>query len=279
MTRATFIASTAGPPVVAPLFRLDPDEFPIVLHVLQDLLGVQTPENFRAWADGPLQALLPHGMMIAGMAAIEAPAVQIRKVIVENWPLSYFELLRQPDGSFQSPIMARWHERNTPQLYDPSVNNDVAGGVWSDVFFDYQLGNIAAHGLRDLSGTYTTYFNFSQIPEKLSARHGYLLDLLTPHMHVALSRALRMVEVFEGGAPVITLTGREQVILYWMREGKTNWEIAQICQRSEHTIKNQIEALFRKLQVSNRTQATSKVSALGIRLERPDAATSPRTDE
>ncbi|MFT5535463.1 MAG: transcriptional regulator EpsA [Candidatus Paceibacteria bacterium] len=273
MTRATFVASTAGPPVVAPLFRLDPDEFPIVLHVLQDLLGVQTPENFRAWADGPLQALLPHGMMIAGMAAIEAPAVQIRKVIVENWPLSYFELLRQPDGSFQSPIMARWHERNTPQLYDPAVNDDVARGLWSDVFFDYHLGNIAAHGLRDLSGTYTTYFNFSQIPEKLSARHGYLLDLLTPHMHVALTRALMMVDVFSGGAPLVHLTGREQVILYWMREGKTNWEIAHICQRSEHTIKNQIEALFRKLQVSNRTQATTKVSAMGIRLERPDAGT------
>jgi hypothetical protein len=88
MTRSTNAASAAGPPAVAVGYRLDPDEFPVVLHVLQDLLGVQTADHFRARADGPLQALLPHGMMIAGMAAIEVPAVQVRKVIVENWPMA-----------------------------------------------------------------------------------------------------------------------------------------------------------------------------------------------
>lgn len=249
---------------------IDKDEFITVLHVLQDLLSVQTADDFRGWARGPLQDLLPHGMMIAGIATIAAPAIQIRKVIVENWPMSYFELLKQPDGGFHSPIMERWHQSNTPQLYDPAVLDDVPRGLWSDVFFDYKLGNIAAHGVLDTSGAYTSYFNFSQIPDALSERHGYLLGLLTPHMHGALARALLTVAPFPGGPDdAVQLTERERVILYWIREGKTNWEIAQICQRSQHTIKNQVENLFRKLQVSNRVQAGNKAAQLNIRIDRP----------
>lgn len=245
-------------------------EVATVLNTLQDLMGVQTPDDFKAWTNGPLQALLPHGMMIAGIAAMEAPNVQIQKVIVENWPLSYFDPLKKPDGGFHSPIMARWHQRNAPQLYDPTVLDDVAHSIWSDVFYDYKLKNIAAHGVRDLSGTYTTYFNFSQIPERLTERHSHLLDLLTPHMHVALSRALLTVEPFAGAtAAAVHLTERERVILYWIKEGKTNWEIAQICNRSQHTIKNQIEALFRKLQVTNRAQAGNRAATLQIHLDKP----------
>lgn len=260
----------AGLPTSTPADGFSKEELSKVLNSLQDLLGVQTPADFKAWANGSLQNLLPHGMMIAGVAAIEAPSVHIQKVIVENWPLSYFEPLKKKDGSFHSPIMARWHQRNTPQLYDPAVLDDVERSVWSDVFYDYKLHNIAAHGLRDLSGTYTSYFNFSQIPDKLAARHSHLLQLLTPHMHVALSRALLTADPFAGSrAESICLTERERVILYWIREGKTNWEIAQICNRSPHTIKNQIENLFRKLNVSTRAQATNKAAILQFRLEPP----------
>jgi transcriptional regulator EpsA len=264
--------TTSGKAGATPAYWFEKEEVARVMTTLQDLLVVQTPDDFKAWANGPLQNVLPHGMMVAGIAAIQAPNVQIQKVILENWPLSYFEPLRKKDGSFHSPIMARWRDRNAPQLYDPAVHDDVAHSVWSDVFYDYKLTNIAAHGVRDLSGTYTTYFTFSQIPEKLTERHSHLLDLLTPHMHVALSRALLTVEPFAGAtADTVHLTERERVILYWVREGKTNWEIAQICNRSQHTIKNQIEALFRKLQVTSRAQAGNRAAMLQISLERPES--------
>lgn len=236
-----------------------------LVFIMHELMEIETPEDFRAWANGPLQSVLPHGMMIAGVAAIGASNVQIQKVIVENWPLSYFEPLKKKEGGFHSPIMARWQQANVPQLYDPSVLDYVAHSVWRDVFYDYGLKNIAAHGLRDLSGAYTSYFNFSQVPEKLTVRHSHLLDLLTPQMHVALSRALLSVKPFASEKfGEVQLTEREKIILYWIREGKTNAEIAAICHRSPHTIKNQVDALFRKLQVRNRAQAATKASTLGL---------------
>ena len=233
-----------------------------IFAVIQDLLSVQTEGAFRAWSQGPLQTIMPHGMMIAGIADIGATSTQIQKVLVQNWPLAYFAPLRKTDGGFHSPIMARWQQHEIAQVYDPTVSDDVAPGLWRDVFHAFELGNIAAHGVRDLSGTYATYFNFSQIPQKLSVCHSRLLDLLTPHMHVVLARALREAEPFAGAPVTLSLTARERTVLHWICEGKTTWEIAQICSRSPHTIKHQIETLYRKLDVSSRAQAIKRATGL-----------------
>jgi transcriptional regulator EpsA len=251
------------------------DEIVVLIAVLQDLMAVQTDEDFKDWSSGSLQDLLPHSMMVAGIATIDASQIRIQKMIVKNWPLSYFDALKTHDGAFQSPIMTRWQQRHLPQLYDPAVSDTIPAGLWRDVFDRYQLNNMAAHGVRDLNGSHASYFNFSQIPVPLTSRHSHLLALLTPHMHVALSRAFTSIEPYPAVASVPSvpiepsqLTPRELVVLYWIGEGKTNWEIAKICRRSQHTIKNQVECLLRKLQVSNRAHAIHKASRLNISLEK-----------
>lgn len=266
-------------PVATPtsLGVFEKDEIALVMAVLQDLMAVQTEEDFKAWSNGSLQDVLPHSMMVAGIATIDASQIRIQKMIISNWPLSYFDALKTHDGGFQSPIMTRWFKCCQPQLYDPTVSDTVPAGLWRDLFDRYQLNNMAAHGVRDLSGSHTSYVNFSQIPVPLTSHHSHLLALLTPHMHVALSRALVAVEPYAPTAATSTmpsmpietdqLTPRELVVLYWIGEGKTNWEIAKICSRSQHTIKNQVEHLLRKLQVSNRAHAIHKASRLNISLE------------
>lgn len=259
---------------VATASRLEIGESATVLTILEDLLAVQTAADFKAWSNGALQNALPHAMMMAGIATIEGAQIRMQKMIVDDWPPSYYDAIKKNDGG--SPIMLRWRQRYQPQLYDPTVQDDVAKGSWRDAFGDFGLKNIAAHGVRDLSGNHASYFKFAQIPEPLSARHGHLLMLLTPHMHVALSRVLLAPEFHAiAAAPeaqLRLLTQRELVVLYWIGEGKTNWEIAQICNRSQHTIKNQVEHLLRKLQVSNRAQAIHKASRLKIRLAHPTHA-------
>ena len=53
------------------------------------------------------------------------------------------------------------------------------------------------------------------------------------------------------------LTAREREILKWITQGKTNPEIAQIIDRSEQTVKNQVSGILGKLGVENRGQAMS----------------------
>ena len=240
-----------------------------LLGLIGSLLDVENATDFERWSSGSLQELLPHAMMICGLAEIRPEAINIRKVIVHAWPLAYLDALKQPDGSFYSPIMNRWNERHAPQLYLPEHDTGVATPQhtqWREVFHDYGLQNIASHGVHDVAGSVTSYFNFSSLPGKLDARTTGLLELLTPHMHLALTRALSNVPLLTscetGHLP--SLTVREHDVLHWMLEGKTNWEIAQISGRSEHTIKHQVERILNKLEATNRAQAVAKAIALGL---------------
>ncbi len=246
--------------------RLNRREQSRLLGSIQSLMAVERAEQFEAWTTGPLQDLLPHGMMICGLAEIHPQSILIQKVITHDWPLAYFDALKKPEGGFYSPIMARWNEDQAPQLYEPEGDRGITHKLWLDTFHDFGLRNIAAHGVHDVAGSVTSYFNFSSIPLRLSARTAGLLELLTPHMHLALTRALSDVRPFAGGhhAPPICLTVRERDVLHWMVEGKTNWEIAHISSRSEHTVKHQVERLLVKLGSSNRAQAVAKALGLGI---------------
>lgn len=112
----------------------------------------------------------------------------------------------------------------------------------------------------------TSYFVFSQIPRKLTQHHADMLEMLVPHLHVVIIRALCGVEKPTPQPKMILslLTLREQETLQWMCTGKTNGEIAQLMHISESTIKNHAQSIFKKLEVSTRSQAVARAVAEGL---------------
>lgn len=54
------------------------------------------------------------------------------------------------------------------------------------------------------------------------------------------------------------LTGCERAVLELMVYGKGNGDIAQVLGKSRLTVKNQVQAIIRKMHVENRTQAVAK---------------------
>ncbi|MCZ6828825.1 MAG: response regulator transcription factor [Gammaproteobacteria bacterium] len=60
----------------------------------------------------------------------------------------------------------------------------------------------------------------------------------------------------------LPLTERESEVLYWIGNGKTDREIAQILAISPRTINKHLQQIFRKLEVGNRTSA----AAIAIRI-------------
>ncbi|MGQ9425412.1 response regulator [Gilvimarinus sp. F26214L] len=62
----------------------------------------------------------------------------------------------------------------------------------------------------------------------------------------------------------LNLTRRESQVLFWISNGKTNWEIGQILEMSPRTVNKHLEQIFPKLGVQNRTAAARiALSALG----------------
>lgn len=76
------------------------------------------------------------------------------------------------------------------------------------------------------------------------------LELLAPHLNAAYQRC---------ASPVadVGLTAREQDVLRWLRQGKSNWDISKILDISEHTVKFHLRAVCRKLNVQNRVQVVA----------------------
>ena len=60
------------------------------------------------------------------------------------------------------------------------------------------------------------------------------------------------------------LSPREMTILQWVKQGKTNWEIAQIVGVTERTVRFHVEGIFMKLGVSSRTQAVAVAMGHGL---------------
>lgn len=60
------------------------------------------------------------------------------------------------------------------------------------------------------------------------------------------------------------LSPRELTVLLWMKEGKTNWEIARILGLSERTVRFHVGGIFEKLDVTSRTQAVARALGSGL---------------
>lgn len=58
--------------------------------------------------------------------------------------------------------------------------------------------------------------------------------------------------------PVLSiLTKRQREVIFWVINGKTNWETGKILGCSAGTVKKHLQPIYRKLGVSNRMEAAA----------------------
>jgi DNA-binding NarL/FixJ family response regulator len=131
----------------------------------------------------------------------------------------------------------------------------------------------------------STYENAPYVKRALAdGAAGYLLKDATPEdlsqaINVAMSGSGNVLsprviqnlfdEQLNGGSEngrrnEYSLTQRENDILALLAEGKSNREIAQSLFLSEKTVKAHLAAIFRKLGVTNRTQAAMMAVQMGV---------------
>ena len=99
---------------------------------------------------------------------------------------------------------------------------------------DFGIKTCLSAGIRGALGV-CTYFVFSNFDKKAQARLRTLLYIVGPHSHLAYLRATTPVTAQSNGDVSLTLTPREEEIMKWVAEGKTNWEISMILHVSLNT--------------------------------------------
>jgi len=100
----------------------------------------------------------------------------------------------------------------------------------------------------------TFLFSFADKTKQPTVKEELISRLLIVHFMAARKRIDMLVLV---GA----LSQKEQQIAHWLVLGKTNWEIANILNISNNTVKFHLKNVFKKLEVSNRQQAISVLLA------------------
>jgi transcriptional regulator EpsA len=226
---------------------------------------VVSADEFIKLCRGPLYALFPHRMLLAGVGLARGQSIVVYHAIGINYPKRYLERLKK-EPVLAGPILTRWFATRAPQLFDTDHPPYPVSERWLQAVRENGIRHIAGHGVRDVAGPGASYFNFAGFENNLTDRHRYLLELVVPFLHQALTRIGKgdvMPNAARGRPKQGELTAREREILNWLGQGKTNPEIAQILDRSEFTVKNQVSAILQKLGVNSRGQAMSVALAHG----------------
>lgn len=195
-----------------------------------------------------------------GQGVLHALGVSLDREITHNLPLSYRKGIRTTAGGVQSPPLSSWLGSGKPFLVKSS---GLSRSVWEENFINHGYRNMAIHGFIDeRNGTISIFGIYNY----LSATDGKVIDFLSAIAaitHDALQELPKTIDRefhVMGDKEVAVLTGREEEIIYWVSQGKTNADIALILGISSNTVRNHLYNASGKLSASNRMELVSFVA-------------------
>jgi transcriptional regulator EpsA len=255
---------------------LSPDEIQHYHRVVTHSVNVRSHFDVLVWLQGDMQRYLPHDIMIAAWGDFTAGAVQ-------HDIISAMTGVRSSDSNPETltpmllRLFARWKEFGKKPF---SLNTGESGFLLEDTGLKCALGDALqqmrsamVHGIHDERGSHDCLYVTFSTRERVFEHERSAMAMVLPH----IDSALRQVEHLPHQTHVQTspadppdsrfvqehdLSDRELEILQWVALGKTNPEIGSILDISTFTVKNHLQRVFKKLDVSNRAQAVGKFNLL-----------------
>jgi transcriptional regulator EpsA len=237
-----------------------------LMSILARAVEVRDSDGLLTLLNSDVQRLFRNECMVCGFGVVTGSGNYVQNVLHRNYPPGYFQGITTNDGRAESPLIQRWRLTQEPVVFQGGRDDHAFPEEWVALFNKYNLQNTIGHGALDARRLFGSYFIFSTIPGEVGDREVFILKMITPHLHLALIRSLATFKEVAGlsARSDDILNVRQKEILWWINEGKTNWEIAQILKITQKSVKYHIEQIFAKLEVRNRTQAVSKAIFLGI---------------
>jgi transcriptional regulator EpsA len=231
------------------------------------------------WLQGEFQEYLHHDILIAAWGDFHLGVIHYD--VVSSMPGVRSEnAMAEAISPLLTSLFARWLAQGRGPF---SLSVGEAGFTWDRVI---ERGPIAeamrdmrsalVHGIKDQRGRHDCLYLFFSKRQNRSSRERLSCKFFLPYIDTALRQVDLLPNQYaapvgnpaipraaaNGGAAAATestlLSDREAEIMLWTSKGKTNGEIGSILNVSEFTVKNHMQRIFRKLDVSNRAQAVSK---------------------
>lgn len=259
-----------------------------LLAAIEAALALDHPRRLFLWAQGQLQALLPHQALVCLQLDGEGRACAVQCVYGAVLERDALDLLAGAEGGLAGQLAHVWRQGTAkPAILEADPAADAAAqqrlaSLRPALLAAHRhtsgaglFANVLVHGSGTLPGA-ATFFALFGMPHRPGSRHAYFLELLLPYLHMALLRmgaangasthgaavhGAAMPEAREGARPV---SRRELEILQWVREGKNNEEIGRILGISGWTVKNHLQRMYKAMGVTNRAQAVARGIALRL---------------
>lgn len=232
-------------------------------------LRVHTRHQLFGWAQGTLQNLIKHELLICALRGGEPRSYQVDSFAAPGIEPSQIGDLFRRDAALVPHLVKKWEEGQfLPVRCEVVSGGAFAGGTLGSELKRMGVPSLLAHGTYDVLGRLATLFVFATAPGRIGAEQGLFVELIVPFLHLAWMRTQvnRPIGGFTDAAQksAALLSAREQEILRWIHLGKSNIEIGAILGISPLTVKNHVQKILRKMNVQNRTQAVGKALALRI---------------
>lgn len=255
--------------------RLTRHDMEHLLITIETSLAVNNRYQFFLWSQGALQGFIPHETLFCAYGDIARMRFKVETFSRGLLNTQAEQDVGDPIHGLLPRIVDEWLRGScVPRQFSPE-GDDMVGK--RQLLADLQrsdFGHVVAHGPREIVGEGGSFFAFVRHPSPHAARDAYLLELLMPYLHMALHRMLineRQQKPSDTGASagsgsgaVTLLSKREMQVLHWVKNGKTNHEIGQILDITPPTVKNHVQNIMRKLNVTNRAQAVGKGATLRL---------------
>jgi DNA-binding CsgD family transcriptional regulator len=245
------------------LSKADCENFIEVLHYAAE---AQTPEDVKEVLSR-FQTLFSFTRVIGGLAKLspEGAFEGYTNVINVSYPEEWLRIYWQK-GYFDVDPIFQTALRKPGTQHWASTYRDATSERQREFIAEakrFGLGDGFTTGTADPACGAATFCSFAAEEEVDTARCFQLVEYFGYHVHLALLRtAPKNLQALDHCVRELTL--RELTILNWMKNGKTNWEIAQILGVTERTIRFHVESIFSKLDVRSRSQAVATAIEHGL---------------
>lgn len=251
-------------------------------EVVTRSVEVRSHFDVLAWLQGDMQRYLPHDILIATWGNFEKGA--IHHDIIS--PLAGVRS-QTSNAETVTPLLLSLFDRWVSFGKKPyALNAGESGFLMQDSGLRSEVGaalqkmhSAMVHGIIDERGSHDCLYVAFSSKDKFRTAECSAMALVLPYIDTALRQVTHLphqssahlgTQVAPSAATVqaeFNLSQREAEILHWVAQGKTNVEIALILHISSFTVKNHMQRVFQKLNVTNRAQAVSKLMPLASNAE------------
>ena len=264
----------------AKAFQLSEEEAARFLRIVADALGITRHYQLFLWLNGELQQFVPHQILISAWGDFAKWDLKL-DLVSRLSGVRTEQLTRCRIDELLKQLHSQWVEADRrPLLVKAAEVIDMQTASCSCPVHSAlrSMRCVLVHGLRDARGGHESLYialgTESFARGRSRERFLALVDSLTAQIDVAF-RKVAAYGLEESGAEGedgerLELSSREQEIIDRVCRGMTNADIATTLEISPFTVKNHVQRIFRKIGVSNRTQAAAKYSESLREVELPE---------